>query len=99
MLKKIILSLLCFVLAVSTFCNAATFNPDWDYKGVLENLGQEYIVVSDTRYKLSSSARFFAFSEKYVMRSHFEKGAEVVLTLNDDKSEVIAVWLDDKELP
>ncbi|WP_321370665.1 hypothetical protein [uncultured Desulfuromusa sp.] len=99
MLKKLVLSLLCFVFAVSTFCYAATFEPDWDHKGPLDSLEQDYIIVSDSRYKLSSMVRFLAFSEKYVTRGHFKNGSKVVLTLNEDKSEVIAVWLDDKELP
>jgi len=100
MIKKILIGLLCFVLVGwSLSYAAAPFKPDWDYKGQLENLNQDHIIVSDSIYKLSSSVRFYAFSKKYVTRKNFTVGSKVVLTLNKDKSEVIVVWLNDKELP
>jgi len=43
--------------------------------------------------------KFYAFSEKYVTPKDFTVGSKVVLTLNEDKSEVIVIWLNDRELP
>jgi len=99
MIKKIIVSSFCFVLISFSLSFAAPFEPNWNYKGKLESLNQDHIVVSDSIYKLSSSVRLYAFSEKYVTRKDFTVGSKVVLTLNEDKSEVVVIWLNDKELP
>lgn len=95
----IILGVLCFSLVGLSLGYAARYNPDWAYKGQLERFGEDYIVVSDSKYKLSPSVKLFAFSEKYVTQASFPVGSRVVLTLDESKSEVLVVWLIDKELP
>lgn len=99
MKKIIIIGALCLVLVGLSLGYAARFEPDWAHKGQLESLGQDDIVISDSVYKLSPSVKFFAFSQKYVTRESFPVGSKVVLTLDEDKSEVVVVWLVDKELP
>ena len=99
MIKNIFLGSLMVLLLSSSPGFAADYVPDWRHDGRLESLSDDYIVVSDSQYRLSSAVEFYALSGEYVVRYQFKQGVPVVLTLDEAGKEVVAIWLVDKPVP
>lgn len=73
-------------------------NPNWKYRGKLDRIQKNNVIITDQQFKLDQFVKFRAISDKPVSRADFKKGSDVVPTFNK-KREIIILWLVDKQLP
>ncbi|OQY17911.1 MAG: hypothetical protein B6I36_08160 [Desulfobacteraceae bacterium 4572_35.1] len=99
MTKKITKLLFAHIILLICCANvsASELKPNWQHMGKLEKFNENHIIISDSEYFLGDRVEYYAFSGKYVSKRDFTEGVKVVLTLRNNT--VIAVWLDDKEMP
>lgn len=90
-------------LFILVFCNnslaSSQHQPNWEYQGRLEIAESNYIIVSDSRYVVDSTLKYFALSGKYVSKYDFTEGTKVALSINETTGKVTALWLVDADIP
>jgi hypothetical protein len=96
---KTVFFVLTFVFLVNMSpVYAGKYDPDWNYSGILEVIGDDHIIVNDKQYRVSAGMRYFSVSGKYVSKFDFKEGSSVALALDVAKREVHALWLIDAEV-